>query len=230
MTRESGVFQPGTTIAEEVALRLFLTSFPGLLDQAVTARQNAVSYRGLLVGAAAFGINHFTGESFTGSAGNIKPSKHIQTKCAETQAINSVRNAGALVVMGMVVVSTLDQDIIESVNNFRIPTLHPCHRCLSDIPVDSLTIPDTIVVSAGARGTGREGTKPSIFQVHTVEQLEFLYRLGGNPTRDQNTPLRNLRTQELAPEFDRQLKVAKRKKDIGSPAQLVIQTFSQCAA
>jgi cytidine deaminase len=147
---------------------LFIGMIPNMVDQArYAAKNDSESYRGFLVGAAAFAVNFGAQETFVFASGNTKRNEHKTKICAEKKVLNAAKKVGATRVIGLIVAGTTDIEKIEEVTNARTSTLHPCGECRTLFEGHSMVRNDLIVVTAGL--------EDDTYQVQTAAELRDAY-------------------------------------------------------
>ena len=148
--------------------RRFIESVPELVrDARNAARNDAHSYRGFRVGAAAFAYNPRTGEVGKNSSGNVKTGRGKPKHCAEANVLQTVKKSGLTIVGGLVVAGTTSIQEIQEVTGFETRTLHPCTECRDLLCHHPLIKEDTLVLTTGI--------DVDVYQVHTTKELKALY-------------------------------------------------------
>jgi len=144
-----------------------LSEHPYMIDRARANYSKAHSYRGFLVGAVGFAVDHAreTGYFFDGS--NVKKSKHADKVCAEKRIIASVHKKQLEQVVGIVVAATTDRDKIEEVTGLRTPTLHCCDDC-RQLLADSHSVSDNTLITT-------IGVTKDIYEVHDFGTMSMAY-------------------------------------------------------
>src|SRR3989344_4566500 len=128
--------------------REFIRELPSMVEKArKAAEEEAISYRGLRVGAAGLATRPHTADFGIYTAGNVKPSRHPTTVCAEKIMLEKAKKAGFTVIAGIVVASSATKEEIESVVDVPAPTLPPCQPCTSYFVGNPLMRQDTVIVS-----------------------------------------------------------------------------------
>jgi cytidine deaminase len=126
----------------------FIRAMPSMVEKARTAAlEEAVSYRELDVGAAGLALRPPAIDTGIYTGGNIKPSKHPTTICAEKVMIEKAKKAGFTVIAGIVVASSATVEEIKSVVHVPAPTLPPCPPCSNYFVESPLMRQDTVIVS-----------------------------------------------------------------------------------
>jgi cytidine deaminase len=146
----------------------FLKMTPRMVQNARKAHSQAFSYRNFHVGASLLAINSQKKQMGMYSAGNLKIDPSTEKYCAEASTIEAAKRDGMTRAIGIVVVGTLDRDMIHGVTGRMTPTLHPCDSCRNLFVDSSLIYSDTIVVTTGDRLDAH--------QVHSVGQLITFYQ------------------------------------------------------
>lgn len=147
----------------------FIAAVPLMIKMARYAAMNeAISYRGVHVGASAYAIKFdgSKGPTVIGGA-NYKPDKSSPKYCAEMDVIDQLEEDGYDEILGMVVAGTMDQEIIKSIMGRPAPTLHPCQACREKMTKSGLITTDTIILTIGLESDR--------YQVHTIPDLRFIY-------------------------------------------------------
>ncbi|HET9174114.1 MAG TPA: hypothetical protein VFN56_02420 [Candidatus Saccharimonadales bacterium] len=106
-------------------VRAFVHTAPRLVHLAREAREDAVSYRGFKVGAAAL-VTNVDGEIRIFDGANYKLRKDDETICAEKSVLNKVIKNKFDRVIAMVVSGPIQPD---RHSGLELPTLHPCGDC-----------------------------------------------------------------------------------------------------
>lgn len=134
-----------------------------MIQEAVRARGDAISYRGFQVGACALSYNSTTGTFRMASGSNFMPRppsdyvhEHMAIReCADRAALASAVTAGGVThvsgqeerwshndtVVALVVVGEPQED---SLSGLLTPTLHPCWSCRIFIQAMRETSPNTV--------------------------------------------------------------------------------------
>jgi cytidine deaminase len=146
----------------------FLKMTPRMVRSARQASLEAFSYRNFHVGASLLAINPHKKRMGMYSAGNLKIDPSTEKFCAEASVIKKARHDGMTRAIGLVVVGTLDPDMIRGVTGKVTPTLHPCDSCRNLFVDSALIQSDTIVVTTG--------DTLDAHQVHSVGQLIKFYQ------------------------------------------------------
>lgn len=155
--------------ADELYLpeRYFIESVPLMVNLARNAaHEDAFSYRGLHVGAAAL-LQSAEGDLDVVSAGNVKTNAGMETVCAETRVLGKANNLGSLRMVGLVVAGPTDGGLIRDILKRDAPTLHCCSKCRVMLKAHSLVESDTPIISVGI--------EENVFQVHGNEELRKVY-------------------------------------------------------
>ena len=146
----------------------FIDSVPFLVESARSAaRIDSHSYRGFLVGAAAFTLVAQSQEIGIFTSGNLKRGPHTAKVCAEKKALARAEKAGYAEAIGIVVAATSDTELIEEVTGVASPTLHPCGECRRLFDKHPIMQDETLIVTVGLDSDE--------YQVHSHAQLRTLY-------------------------------------------------------
>jgi len=166
-------FEPGHILVSSV---LFMA------EQARYAAENdAHSYRGFKVGAAAFVLNAERQETAILAAGNLKSSRHTGKVCAEKKVLQQAKKVGYTWAAALLVAGTTDKELIVEVTDAATSTLHPCAECRIAFDTHPLMREDTLIITTGLQ--------LDTYQVHTQAELRKLYESGSLP--DGQAPVRN---------------------------------------
>ena len=126
--------------------KAFRDALPSLIREAQEARDNAVNYRGFLVGCSVFAWDAKTRTYRSFSAGNMRPVKGPSPPtgrdklCAERYAIEQAEKAGVTRILGIVTAST-EQHTGKNVEGHKV--LRPCEECCQLIKDTPLIKPDS---------------------------------------------------------------------------------------
>lgn len=122
---------PDTLAPRERHEQEFRAALPRLIQEAQQARDNAVNYRGFLVGCSVLAYNESTGTYKSYAGGNQRPEKWPkpsgkEKRCAERMAIEAAEAEGATAIVGIVTAST-ETDTGDNTHGHDV--LYPCEDC-----------------------------------------------------------------------------------------------------
>lgn len=131
--------------------REFVRNVPRMVQTArEEARENGLSPRKFLVGAAVMAVQSDTHEMKIFHAANTKR-KNKNKVCAEQRALGRVKKDGSSfdTAIGIVVAGPSSPEEIGTVTEIVTPTLHPCIECQNDFHDHDLVSDDTLILTAG---------------------------------------------------------------------------------
>lgn len=150
--------------------RAFLECMPKMVRMARRAAQNeAISYRGVKVGAAIMFFDKDTFSEALLAGSNIKARPEDEKYCAEMDVIDQANNLGHKNATGLVIAGPSKPLVIGSINDTVTTTLHPCDKCQEKMLDNPHIInDDTLIVTAS--------TEENLYQVHYAQELSMLYQ------------------------------------------------------
>lgn len=149
--------------------RAFLEVFPKMVRMARRAARNeAISYRNVHVGAAGKFYDSDTFAEAILSGANVKLNPSYRKYCAEMDVIDQARELGYSNATGIVIAGPSNPRVVESISGTATPTLHPCVDCRAKITENKdIITDDTLIVTVS--------TEENVFQVHWANELSMLY-------------------------------------------------------
>lgn len=156
-------YGPQASLEEFDPLSVFFMMGPEFIKQARSTREReAVSYRGVLVGACALVTDtqrHRTG-AYIGF--NNTPRRGAPKHCAEMRALGRAMSSGYSQQEAVIVAGPTDPKVIESITGRSTPTLPPCEPC-TDIIQDA-----AVVLTVGEEAnTAQAWTGAQLKQIYT---------------------------------------------------------------
>lgn len=153
----------------------FIQTIPRMVGQARrAARYEAISYRGVHVGAAIMLSDTETSSGVMLYGSNLKAKPDDEKYCAEMDVIDQAITLGHKKAAGLVIAGPSHPGTVASISGIATPTLHPCDSCQRKMKENPQIIAeDTLIVTVS--------TEEDVYQVHTADELMMLYETMDTP-------------------------------------------------